>query len=774
MKFIFLYNYFKNKLYKNVVDMKINIGIIISFLLSLNVLGQCEGDYTVVVSNFEFYPSELTISPDETIAFVNIEGNHTLNGLTNSITGDSFNNPTEIFLEQTTGNSEGVCMGVVNFDTAGTYSFDCSVGYNAEAGMSLNVIVDPFDLNDLMIDLHSNQDVPIFFSQYAFSTFTDTFLTQSAPWTIFVPDNDAVYEILEYMNLGQFDGLNIPDLTQILEYHIVYGIWDTEQLFDGQELLTAQGQSLSIFENEQEIFVNGSKLISTNFEAYNGMVHVIDSCLAPVGLPESTVMEIIRKSEDHQFLEEAIIEIGLDDDLSTQVTIDNSIEEPGPWTIFAPTDSAFSVFAEIIGIPIDELINSQFLYNFTSNHIFENAIYSDELSSGISQAININGTTINFDFENSSYLIVGQENTAQILITDLYAYNGVVHVIDAVIRPNLPDINGTCGTWELKLESNSENGWGEDELQLFINDILVEKLSVFEGNNERVYQFGVDLGDKIDLYYVQNGFTSISSQSFLLYNETGEVLINATPTGTYNVLANYTNILACEALDENHCGTIKIKTIHNDGFGWYGGSLEVYNNGIFLNEINMILGYNQFTFLNVNYNDTLNIIVNNPVFPELSGYIVYGLDQQIVFEDNVSNTIPQNSPFLTFCDKNNKSWDCVNNFCIERNTIVGEFSSLNECQKQCETSFIENNALPLEIYPNPSNGRFNISFNQNTEINAQITITNILGEIVYINEFNEQENQYSKTIDIGNKANGIYMLSITTNTQNIIKKIIVQ
>ena len=69
----------------------------------------------------------------------------------------------------------GFCMGIVNFDTSGVFNFDCSVGYNAEAGMTLTITVDAFDLNDLMIDMYNVQEVPIFNSWYAFSSFTDTF-----------------------------------------------------------------------------------------------------------------------------------------------------------------------------------------------------------------------------------------------------------------------------------------------------------------------------------------------------------------------------------------------------------------------------------------------------------------------------------------------------------------------------------------------------------------------------------------------------------------------
>ena len=52
--------------------------------------GSCDADHTVLLINYEFSPSELTISPGETVAFINVEGTHDVNGITNSITGEPF------------------------------------------------------------------------------------------------------------------------------------------------------------------------------------------------------------------------------------------------------------------------------------------------------------------------------------------------------------------------------------------------------------------------------------------------------------------------------------------------------------------------------------------------------------------------------------------------------------------------------------------------------------------------------------------------------------
>ena len=80
----------------------------------------------------------------------------------------------------------------------------------------------------------------------------------------------------------------------------------------------------------------------------------------------------------------------------------------------------------------------------------------------------------------------------------------------------------------------------------------------------------------------------------------------------------------------------------------------------------------------------------------------------------------------------------------------------------------------LDVYPNPSKGEFSVSYNFANRQDVSLTITNYLGEVVYRENLKDKESQYNKTIDIGNKSNGIYMLNITTNNQSINQKIVIQ
>ena len=117
------------------------------------------------------------------------------------------------------------------------------------------------------------------------------------------------------------------------------------------------------------------------------------------------------------------------------------------------------------------------------------------------------------------------------------------------------------------------------------------------------------------------------------------------------------------------------------------------------------------------------------------------------------------------CGENGTSW--ATPFTGYEHYTLGGVRLANDSQSNSQLTNIS-------VYPNPSKGEFNINFNLESRQDIYLTITNYLGEVVFTEELKNQEGQYSKTIDLGNKANGIYMLNITTNNQNINQKIVIQ
>ena len=647
--------------------MKKNISIVL-FLCSVFVgtsFAQCEADYTVIVNNFEFVPSELVVEPGESVAFINIEGTHTLNGINNTITGEYYNNPVDYYLDESSGTSEGVCMGVINFDMPGIYSFDSSYGYDAEAGMSLTINSDAFDLSDLLNSMGN-----VFRSAYAFQSFTPEYLTSAGPWTLFVPNEAAIDDIQAYMSLGQFDMMSIPDFPEIMQYHIAPGLFMAEDLADGMSLTSAQGQSLDITEVGGSLYVENAQIVSTNFTAFNGVVHVIDQCLAPDSLPGANVMKVIEESPDHQIFEEAIIAANLNDELSFQATIDDSYDGPGPWTVFAPTDNAFEVFAASLNMTVDEFIDSQYLYEIVTQHIVNGCVdnfntpneIDDDCSNGLIDAINtstifagtvatnLDGNPLQFNVsDNGTISVIGLNNTVDITVTDIYTYNGVVHVIDAVLSTNIPDLEGTCGSWTLELQSNS-NGWEGSFLYLEVNGVLIDDITLLSGNNT-TYDFAVNAGDVLNIYYVYEGG---DYQSYALFDGENQIVVQTSGTGN-DTPSSFYGITVCKDpnTSETSCGDITLELYNIGGYGWPSNSLDVYRNGSLDYTVEMPVGYGpQITTISANYNDSFDFIANitNLFNPEELGYRVYDPEGALIVDQNSFVVAPQNATNIVFCE----------------------------------------------------------------------------------------------------------------------------
>ena len=641
---------------------------IVLFLCSVFVgtsFAQCEADYTVIVNNFEFVPSELVVEPGESVAFINIEGTHTLNGINNTITGEYYNNPVDYYLDESSGTSEGVCMGVINFDMPGIYSFDSSYGYDAEAGMSLTINSDAFDLSDLLNSMGN-----VFRSAYAFQSFTPEYLTSAGPWTLFVPNEAAIDDIQAYMSLGQFDMMSIPDFPEIMQYHIAPGLFMAEDLADGMSLTSAQGQSLDITEVGGSLYVENAQIVSTNFTAFNGVVHVIDQCLAPDSLPGANVMKVIEESPDHQIFEEAIIAANLNDELSFQATIDDTYDGPGPWTVFAPTDNAFEVFAASLNMTVDEFIDSQYLYEIVTQHIVNGCVdnfntpneIDDDCSNGLIDAINtstifagtvatnLDGNPLQFNVsDNETISVIGLNNTVDITVTDIYTYNGVVHVIDAVLSTNIPTLEGTCGSWTLELQANS-NGWEGSFLYLEVNGVLIDDITLLSGNNT-TYDFAVNAGDVLNIYYVYEGG---DYQSYALFDGENQIVVQTSGTGN-NPPSSFYGITACKEpnTSETSCGDITLELYNIGGYGWPSNSLDVYRNGSLDYTVEMPVGYGpQITTISANYNDSFDFIANitNLFNPEELGYRVYDPEGALIVDQNSFVVAPQNATNIVFCE----------------------------------------------------------------------------------------------------------------------------
>ena len=78
----------------------------------------------------------------------------------------------------------------------------------------------------------------------------------------------------------------------------------------------------------------------------------------------------------------------------------------------------------------------------------------------------------------------------------------------------------------------------------------------------------------------------------------------------------------------------------------------------------------------------------------------------------------------------------------------------------------------INLFPNPSSGVFNIITTFSTQQNIQITVHNMLGQLVYVNKvYDLKQNDFE--LNLNNQPNGVYYVEINNNVEKIVKRVII-
>lgn len=101
-------------------------------------------------------------------------------------------------------------------------------------------------------------------------------LKAEGPLTVFAPTDEAFAKLPEGTVEELLQPENRDKLIAVLSYHVVEG----KLMLSAQSIETLQGQSLMI-KTPDSFEVNGAKVVTSDIEASNGMIHIIDSVLLP-------------------------------------------------------------------------------------------------------------------------------------------------------------------------------------------------------------------------------------------------------------------------------------------------------------------------------------------------------------------------------------------------------------------------------------------------------------------------------------------------------------
>lgn len=110
-------------------------------------------------------------------------------------------------------------------------------------------------------------------------------LKSDGPFTVFAPTN-AAFGKLSKATLDKVGG-DKALLTSVLTYHVVSGTVLASDVvkMNGKSVKTVNGATIKIKVVNGSVFINNSKVTTTDIKCKNGVIHVIDSVLMPPAKP---------------------------------------------------------------------------------------------------------------------------------------------------------------------------------------------------------------------------------------------------------------------------------------------------------------------------------------------------------------------------------------------------------------------------------------------------------------------------------------------------------
>ncbi len=244
-------------------------------------------------------------------------------------------------------------------------------------------------------------------------------LKGAGPYTVFAPTDDAFAKLPAGTVESLLEAGNLEQLKSILLYHVVEGKVMAADVTGLTAAPTLAGKDLSIKMDMGSVYINDAKVIITDIETSNGVIHVIDSVL----LPPADLADIVDTAvADGRFttLVTAVQAAGLVDALKGE----------GPFTVFAPTDDAFAALP--VGT-VESLLKAENLEQLKSillYHVVEGKVMAADVA-GLSSAPTLLGKDLAVKMDMGNVYI----NEAKVILTDIETSNGVIHVIDSVLLP---------------------------------------------------------------------------------------------------------------------------------------------------------------------------------------------------------------------------------------------------------------------------------------------------------------------------------------------------
>jgi len=245
--------------------------------------------------------------------------------------------------------------------------------------------------------------------------------------TVFAPDNAGFVAA----GITSLDGLEKEDLTPILTYHVLGAVVKAADLPASGIAATLNGENIYLgYLNQGRVLINGlTEITAVDIEKSNGVIHVINRTLVP---PAPNVVEIALAMADMgEESEFTVLTSLLASNAYADVT--QALIDAENVTVFAPTDAAFGEIADLILTLTEDQISTVLTYHAAGARVFSYNLVEGQ------DVIMLNGQTLKVKSINGEAITLEDktDDNADVLEVNVHGSNGVIHVVNKVLLPEL-------------------------------------------------------------------------------------------------------------------------------------------------------------------------------------------------------------------------------------------------------------------------------------------------------------------------------------------------
>ncbi len=335
-----------------------------------------------------------------------------------------------------------------------------------------------------------------------------------ATLTVFAPTNAAFDELAAAFGVTVTDLLNLPNLTDVLTYHVLGTEVASSAITNGaivQPLSPTNTLKLTL-KSTGDVFVNQAQVTTPDIGADNGIVHVLNA----VVIPAETVVDV---AIDNGFtsLTAAVVKAELLPALTNPLAT---------LTVFAPTNTAFDNIATGLGVTVTDLLNLPNLADILTYHVLGTEVASSTITNGLIVQPLSATNTLKLTLKTNGDVFVNQ---AQVTTPDIAADNGTVHVLNAVVLP-----------FETVVDVAIDNGFTSLTAAVVKAELLpaltnpLATLTVFAPTNTAFDNLATALGTDLAGVLANPSLTDILTYHVLATEVTSTQLVNNSNVPTLN------------------------------------------------------------------------------------------------------------------------------------------------------------------------------------------------------------------------------------------------